>query len=271
MEGYGFFSATHANQQVDALIVRGISDLIDKKSRDDAANSQEIAARHASAFAFEVLANLCDEGQASVSQKKTQSASETLPPQPASKGTGNQVTFQNAGPIHAPFQIGNQNTINNFVSPTNEVEDGTTHLVRGHITLSYGDYTTARQHLAKAARLLSEAQVPEENAQAKYLLALAYLSGEQPFGVSIDVWERVEELLRAAMRLNPCYSYLYAFALFELDFSRHGWKKAQYIREAQRLMQEANNLPRIAIDEENIDLLWKCQQRLMQEMRNPEE
>ena len=57
MEGRGLLQAAHANPQVSALIVRGISDLIDGKSEADAAGSQEIAARHASAFAFQVLAN----------------------------------------------------------------------------------------------------------------------------------------------------------------------------------------------------------------------
>jgi nucleoside phosphorylase len=59
MEGHGFLEAVHrADRQVDALIIRGISDLMSDKAEADALHWQEIASRHASAFAFEILAKL---------------------------------------------------------------------------------------------------------------------------------------------------------------------------------------------------------------------
>lgn len=57
MEGFGFLNAARANQRIPSMVIRGISDLIYTKTKTDQVY-QEIAARHASAFAFEVLANL---------------------------------------------------------------------------------------------------------------------------------------------------------------------------------------------------------------------
>ena len=55
MEGCGFYTACHANGDLQFLIVRGISDLLINKSETDSKGYQEVAARNASAFAFEVL------------------------------------------------------------------------------------------------------------------------------------------------------------------------------------------------------------------------
>jgi nucleoside phosphorylase len=59
MEGLGFLKTIHANQSVSAIVIRGISDLIDNKNNDSMEPEpirQEKAARHASVFAFEILA-----------------------------------------------------------------------------------------------------------------------------------------------------------------------------------------------------------------------
>jgi tetratricopeptide (TPR) repeat protein/nucleoside phosphorylase len=56
MEGHGFLHAIRLNSTVHGLVIRGISDLIDDKPVSDAAGWQQVAAQHAAAFAFQVLA-----------------------------------------------------------------------------------------------------------------------------------------------------------------------------------------------------------------------
>ena len=58
MYGRGFLQAAHANSYVSALVIRGISDLLDNKQDADTTGFQKCAAQAASAFAFEVLANI---------------------------------------------------------------------------------------------------------------------------------------------------------------------------------------------------------------------
>jgi nucleoside phosphorylase len=60
MEGHGFLAAARANDDVRAIIVRGISDLIEQKGEADAAGSQKTASVNASAFAFEILSKIED-------------------------------------------------------------------------------------------------------------------------------------------------------------------------------------------------------------------
>jgi nucleoside phosphorylase len=56
MEEHGFCVSVKAHPKVCFAVVRGISDLIEKKEESDASGSHEIAARNAAAFAFEMLA-----------------------------------------------------------------------------------------------------------------------------------------------------------------------------------------------------------------------
>lgn len=55
--GASFLEDIHIKHRVPMMLVRGICDLIDNKIEIDQTGYQEIASRHASAFAFEVLAN----------------------------------------------------------------------------------------------------------------------------------------------------------------------------------------------------------------------
>ncbi|WP_186319250.1 effector-associated domain 2-containing protein [Streptomyces sp. SAJ15] len=58
MEGFGFLAGAHVNEEVPALVVRGISDLLDDKGEAHDERWQPIASHHAAAFAYEVISRL---------------------------------------------------------------------------------------------------------------------------------------------------------------------------------------------------------------------
>lgn len=58
MEGYGVHKAAHDYAGIQIMVIRGISDLLEDKTVRDQQSYQEIAANHASAFAFEMLAKM---------------------------------------------------------------------------------------------------------------------------------------------------------------------------------------------------------------------
>jgi len=79
MEGRGFLAALHAHPGVSALVVRGISDLIEGKAQADESASQSRAASSAAAFAFQVLSAIPRNG-ASESHGTITSHHETATP-----------------------------------------------------------------------------------------------------------------------------------------------------------------------------------------------
>jgi hypothetical protein len=56
MEGHGFLLGVHMNHPTQGIVVRGISDLVEDKDEANDETWQPIAARHAAAFAFQILA-----------------------------------------------------------------------------------------------------------------------------------------------------------------------------------------------------------------------
>lgn len=58
MEGYGILAGVYPNPGVEALVIRGVSDLLGDKTKTNDQSRQPTAARHAAAFAFALLDRL---------------------------------------------------------------------------------------------------------------------------------------------------------------------------------------------------------------------
>ncbi len=76
-EGVGFLRVFRKYENIPAIVIRGISDLIDNKPQAEKEGYREIAASHASAFAFELLAKF-DPSISSQQDSFTQRFSEEL-------------------------------------------------------------------------------------------------------------------------------------------------------------------------------------------------
>ena len=77
MEGRGFLEGVHLNADVRGGVIRGISDLLDGKTKADKAGSQKRAADAASAAVFEILSGL-DGGRASVAARTAENVAKPI-------------------------------------------------------------------------------------------------------------------------------------------------------------------------------------------------
>ena len=77
MEGLGFMKGLQFAGFHQAGIIRGISDLLNKKEETDAAGNQELASKHAAAFAFNLLEKFIVK-KAPAAKKKTKKQSKTV-------------------------------------------------------------------------------------------------------------------------------------------------------------------------------------------------
>ena len=270
MEGYGLLQAAYANQQVSAIVIRGISDLIENKGGADAANFQEIAARHASAFAFQMLASLINCQGEHTHATGPEGDPWEMPPLTSFVHQERERSFQNHGTFSG-FVIQENNGVQHIHQtvthpPKEEHIEGRAYLQRGYTALLQGDYTTARQHLTEAARFLDEKRFSEEGAQARFLQTLALLNGKRPRSAAFQTFQRIEELLESAVALLPAHSYLYTLALITRDYAWNGFSSLQ--DKADKLLSRARETSLSPQDRENINLLGHCQARLMQDAQN---
>ncbi len=276
MEGHGFLQAAYAHRQVSSLVVRGISDLLGNKEEADQAHFQTVAACHASAFAYQILACLIDQvskqdfpATSPVALQEEEDLWE-MPPLTAFPRQDKDCHIENAGTFSGFIIQGNSGVqhIHQTMTPPlkNEQAEGKNLLQRGQAELLREDYTGAEQALTDALRLLDTEQSLDDGAQARFLHILALLRGKRPRVVAFQTFQRIEELIASTLALVRTYSYLYTFALIKRDYAWNGFPSL--LSDAEELIAQARSIPLVALDTHNLDLLRRCQLRLVQDAQH---
>ncbi|MGY0064465.1 phosphorylase family protein [Streptomyces sp. LZ34] len=94
MEGFGFLAGAYVNRHVDALVIRGISDLLADKDEAHDEHWQPVASRHAAAFAFELLRRL-----PAASAKPTTATTAAATSAPAHPAASGKLTIRDLGQL----------------------------------------------------------------------------------------------------------------------------------------------------------------------------
>lgn len=97
MEGFGTLTAVYASKNLESLVTRGVSDLIEGKASADSAGSQEMAAANAAAFAFEVIISFASANQHGVNEDQFWEAFEQLAARLYPKGPEDAAIWSRAG------------------------------------------------------------------------------------------------------------------------------------------------------------------------------
>lgn len=119
MEGYGFSLAMQRKPEINALVIRGISDLIRGKGAAADKKWQPIAARNASAFAFEMLAKLSNNGSTGPQPQQTVTSQPTQATTKAEGSGGNATVSPSDNAIKIFYAYSQTDTDEKYVNYLN--------------------------------------------------------------------------------------------------------------------------------------------------------
>lgn len=127
------------------------------------------------------------------------------------------------------------------------------------------DYSQALVLLKKAVRDIPTSE-KRLAAKARYLQALALLGGSLPRDKTTTIREKIEDLLRAALMLERCWTYIFTLASIKRDVYAVVPSSSQ--REGVDYWQrQLQSVAHTAYDDELLIFLKRCQPRLYQQCR----